>query len=136
MAGANRKCHVHYFLHIRKARARQFCRANSTSVSAPIELICHQFLFHHPNCFLQTEIGPISSSRTFHYDQELNTWRPPAQLFAHISGQGFFSLPSKRDYYFFSQLSKSCVFTITAPVMISIRANQSQSRCSPLKVSY
>lgn len=136
MTGANRKRHVHYFLHIRKARARQFCRTNSTSVSAPIELICHQFLFHHPNCFLEIEIGPISSSRTFHYGQELNTWRPPARLLAHISGQGFFSLPLKRDFFFLIQLSKSCVFTIIALIMISIRANQSQSRCSPIEVSH
>lgn len=74
----------------------QFSTANSTTVSAPLELICHQFLFHHPNCFLEAGIGPILCGTTFHYSQELNTWWPPLSFWSRFSS----SPPVKKTHFF------------------------------------
>lgn len=91
--------------------------ANSTTVSAPLELIYHQFPFHHAKLFLEAEIGPIPASTTFHYGQELNTWRPtlssppPYQV-----KTSFFLFPGKKDFLFFTA---NCLRAVAAQSPLS-----------------
>lgn len=107
----------------------------------PLSSFTTNFSSIMPNCFLEADIGPIPASATFHYSQKLNTWRPPLELPSfHIRSKLPFSSWEKKGFYFgvfsffFRQPSQSCGCTITALIMISIRANQSQSGCSPLKL--
>ena len=79
---------------------RQFSATNSTTVSAPLELIYHQFPFHHAKLFLEAEIGPIPASTTFHYSQELNTWRPPLSSQRPYQVKAFFFFLGKRFFIF------------------------------------
>lgn len=111
-----------------ESRSCQFSAANSPTVSAPLELICHQFLFHHPNCFWRPRLSQFSPGKTFHYRQKLNTWWPPLSCRLPHEVEASFSLPAGKEGEIYSQFW-NC--TITGFVMISITANHSASlwRC-------
>lgn len=85
-----------------ESRTRQFSTTNSTTVSAPLELIYHQFPFHHAKLFLEAEIGPIPASTTFHYSQELNTWWPPLSSQLPYQVKASFLFPGRTFFYFFT----------------------------------
>lgn len=115
-----------------ESSAHQFSAANSSTVFAPLELICHQFLFLSTKLFLEAEIGPIPVSTTFHYSQELNTWWPLLSSWLPYQVKAFFL--SMRIFFFFYFLQPTVEKLRLHNHLSHNDINQSQSGFSPLKL--